>query len=273
MKKLIVLLSAIFTISFSCEKPLVESSKLDVNVVDGEFTGYVYNYGFCEDPNYWNRFENYQQRIDTFQIPDEAMSKLTTEGLSHTCMYYPLRWDYIVWDTPQTSPYDGILSVVENYNGLTELTKRKYGAEALLKLYENLRPDVTESKTMLFKGDISNVNSFMDRNYLELLLSTEYFTPRMSLEQLDRLSGSIVSLTGYYYEHPDIHSYFPAFAYPFCALCRVLLVKSNKNLITLTDIEKSMLAFFIRWSGRVSSDDAAVIYVILKDNFIGLKTP
>jgi hypothetical protein len=273
MKKLIVLLSAIFTISFSCEKPLVESSKLDVNVVDGEFTGYVYNYGFCEDPNYWNRFENYQQRIDTFQIPDEAMSKLTTEGLSHTCMYYPLRWDYIVWDTPQTSPYDGILSVVENYNGLTELAKRKYGAEALLKLYENLRPDVTESKTMLFKGDISNVNSFMDRNYLELLLSTEYFTPRMSLEQLDRLSGSIVSLTGYYYEHPDIHSYFPAFAYPFCALCRVLLVKSNKNLITLTDIEKSMLAFFIRWSGRVSSDDAAVIYVILKDNFIGLKTP
>lgn len=273
MKKFIAVLSAVIVLLFSCEKPLAEGESLDRDVVDGKFTGYVYNYGFCEEPNYWDRFENYQQRIDTFQIPDEAMSKLTTEGLSHTCMYYPLRWDYIVWDTPQTSPYDGILYVIENYNGLTELAKRKYGAEALLKLYENLKPDVMEAKTMLFKGEIGNVNSFMDRNYLELLLSTEYFTPKMSVEQLDRLSRSIVSLTGYYYEHPDSHSYFPAFAYPFCALCRVLLVKNNINLINLTDIEKSMLAFFVRWAGRVSSDDVAAIYIILKDNFTGLKTP
>lgn len=273
MKKFIAVLSAVIVLLFSCEKPLAEGESLDRDVVDGKFTGYVYNYGFCEEPNYWYQFENYQQRIDEFQIPEEALAKLTTEGLSHTCMYYPLRWDYIVWGGFSTSSYDGILSIIDNYNGLTELSKRKYGPGALLKLYENLRPDVSEARTMLYKGEISNVNSFMDRNYLELLLSTEYFTPKMSVEQLDRLSRSIVSLTGYYYEHPDSHSYFPAFAYPFCALCRVLLVKNNKNLINLTDIEKSMLAFFVRWAGRVSSDDAAAIYIILKDNFTGLKTP
>jgi hypothetical protein len=273
MKKFIAVLSAVIVLLFSCEKPLAEGESLDRDVVDGKFTGYVYNYGFCEEPNYWYQFENYQQRIDEFQIPEEALAKLTTEGLSHTCMYYPLRWDFIVWGGFSTSSYDGILSIIDNYNGLTELSKRKYGPGALLKLYENLRPDVSEARTMLYKGEISNVNSFMDRNYLELLLSTEYFTPKMSIEQLDRLSGSIVSMTNYYFENPDSHSYFPSFGYPYCALCRVLIVKSNKNIVALTDIEKSMLAFFIRWAGRVSPDDNTAILKILSDKVPGLKTP
>ena len=273
MKKLIAVLSAGISLLCSCEKPLAERKELDVDVVDGKFTGYVYNYGFCEEPNYWYRFENYQQRIDTFQIPEENLAKLTTEGLSHTCLYYPLRWDFIAWDGPETSPYDGILSIIENYNGLTELAKRRYGPGALLKLYENFRPDVPEARTMLYRGEISNVNSFMDRNYLELLLSTEYFTPKMSNEQLDRLSGSIVLLTAYYYENPDSHSYFPSFGYPYCALCRVLLVKSSKKIVSLTDIEKSMLVFFIRWSGRVSGVDTIAVFKILSANVPGLKTP
>ena len=116
MKKLIAVLSAGISLLCSCEKPLAERKELDVDVVVGKFTGYVYNYGFCEEPNYWSRFENYQQRIDTFQIPEENLAKLTTEGLSHTCLYYPLRWDFIAWDGPG----------------------------ALLKLYENFRPDVPD---------------------------------------------------------------------------------------------------------------------------------
>ena len=245
MKKLLASLFAVIALLSSCEKPLAERKELDVDVVDGKFTGYVYNYGFCEEPNYWYRFENYQQRIDTFQIPEENLAKLTTEGLSHTCLYYPLRWDFIAWDGPG----------------------------ALLKLYENFRPDVPEARTMHYRGEISNVNSFMDRNYLELLLSTEYFTPKMSNEQLDRLSGIIVLLTAYYYENPDSHSYFPSFGYPYCALCRVLLVKSSKNKVSLTDIEKSMLVFFIRWSGRVSGVDTIAVFKILSANVPGLKTP
>jgi hypothetical protein len=116
MKKLLTSLFALIALFSSCEKPLAERKELDVDVVDGKFTGYVYNYGFCEEPNYWCCFENYQQRIDTFQIPEENLAKLTTEVLSHTCMYYPLRWDFIAW----------------------------YGPGALLKLYENFRPDVPD---------------------------------------------------------------------------------------------------------------------------------
>ena len=95
MKKLLASLFAVIVLFSSCEKPLAERKELDVDVVDGKFTGYVYNYGFCEEPNYWYRFEYYQQRILTFQIPEEKLAKLTPEELSHTCLHYPLRWDLL----------------------------------------------------------------------------------------------------------------------------------------------------------------------------------
>ena len=76
----------------------IPRDELDVPVVEGEFTGYVYKYGYCNEPNFWYQFEEYQERIDMFQIPDEDMQKLTTEGLSHTCMYYPLRKDMLAYD-------------------------------------------------------------------------------------------------------------------------------------------------------------------------------
>ena len=108
-----------------------------------------------------------------FQIPDQDMAKLTTEGLSQTCMYYPLRKDMLLYES---SLMFINLHVTEWYNGLKELAARTHAPEALLKLYENMKladPAIAEEEGPMYDNDINVPWTFMDRNYLEMLLEHE----------------------------------------------------------------------------------------------------
>lgn len=219
-------------------------SDLDQPMVEGEFTGYVYKYGFCNEPYFWHQFENYQQRIDMFQIPEEAMEKLTTEGLAQTCMYYPLRRDMAAY--PYLSTF--INFHMEVYNGLKELERRAYGPAALLKLYENLVPaDLEieeEADGLMYDRDINVPWNFMDRNYLEALLSSEFFTPDMLLTELERLVEAVRSKVDDINER-QLHSYEPGYGMPYSVLSRILITKSERGLIELTDYEKELLTVYM----------------------------
>ena len=226
----------------------IPRDELDVPVVEGEFTGYVYKYGYCNEQNFWHQFEEYQQRIDMFQIPDEDLAKLTTEGLSHTCMYYPLRKDMLAYEC--ALQYIN-LHVTEWYNGLKELAARTHAPEALLKLYENMKladPANVEEEGPMYDNDINEPWTFLDRNYLEMLLASVHFTPKMTIEQLDRLSKAIEDKTEEVMRR-NLNSYQYGFAYPYCALCRILLVKNERELIDLTADEVKKLSHFMLCNG------------------------
>lgn len=237
----------------------IPRDELDVPVVEGEFTGYVYKYGYCNEPNFWYQFEEYQERIDMFQIPDEDMQKLTTEGLSHTCMYYPLRKDMLAYVC--ALQYIN-LHVTEWYNGLKELAIRTHGPEALLKLYERMKladPANKEEEGPMYDNDINEPWTFMDRNYLEMLLASAHFTPKMTIEQLDRLAKAIEGKTEEIMRR-NLNSYQYGFAYPYCTLCRILLVKNERGLIDLTADEVKKVSHFMLCNG--SPRDVSAVEVI-----------
>lgn len=237
----------------------IPRDELDVPVVEGEFTGYVYKYGYCNEPNFWYQFEEYQERIDMFQIPDEDMQKLTTEGLSHTCMYYPLRKDMLAYDCALMHIN---LHVTEYYNGLKELAIRTHGPEALLKLYERMKladPANKEEEGPMYDNDINEPWTFMDRNYLEMLLASAHFTPKMTIEQLDRLAKAIEDKTEEIMRR-NLNSYQYGFAYPYCTLCRILLVKNERGLIDLTADEVKKVSHFMLCNG--SPRDVSAVEVI-----------
>lgn len=237
----------------------IPRDELDVPVVEGEFTGYVYKYGYCNEPNFWYQFEEYQERIDMFQIPDEDMQKLTTEGLSHTCMYYPLRKDMLAYGCALMHIN---LHVTEYYNGLKELAIRTHGPEALLKLYERMKladPANKEEEGPMYDNDINEPWTFMDRNYLEMLLASAHFTPKMTIEQLDRLAKAIEGKTEEIMRR-NLNSYQYGFAYPYCTLCRILLVKNERGLIDLTADEVKKVSHFMLCNG--SPRDASAVEVI-----------
>lgn len=232
--------------------PQIPRDELDVPVVEGEFTGYVYDYGYCNEPNFWYQFEEYQQRIDMFQIPDEDMQKLTTEGLSHTCMYYPLRKDMSAFNCALVHIN---LHVTEYYNGLKELAIRKHGPEALLKLYERMKladPANKEEEGPMYDNDINEPWTFMDRNYLEMLLASAHFTPKMTTGQLDRLSKAIEDKTEEIMQR-NLNSYQYGFAYPYCVLCRILLIKNERGQIYLTYDEVEKISHYILTNGSPRS--------------------
>ena len=239
----------------------IPRDELDVPVVEGEFTGYVYKYGYCNEQNFWHQFEEYQQRIDMFQIPDEDMAKLTTEGLSQTCMYYPLRKDMLVYES---SLMFINLHVTEWYNGLKELAARTHAPEALLKLYENMKladPAIAEEEGPMYDNDINVPWTFMDRNYLEMLLASAHFTPKMTVSQLDRLSKAIEDKTKEIMQR-NLNSYQYGFAYPYCVLCRILLVKHQRGLIDLTADEIEKISFYMLRNGSPRSPADYVIEVL-----------
>ena len=226
----------------------VPDEELDIPVVEGEFTGYVYDYGYCNAPDFWYQFGDYQERIDMFQIPDEAMAKLTTEGLSRTCMYYPIRKDmgYFSCELEFINAHVG-----ELYNGLKELSMRKHGPEALLKLYETLKladPANSKEEGLMYDKDFSEPWTFMDRNYLEMLLASAYFTPKMTLNQIERLADAIrVKIEEI--TRRELNSYAYGYARPYCTLCRILLVKHERGIIELTDHELDILSGYMRTNG------------------------
>lgn len=221
----------------------IPREELDVPVAEGKFDGYVYDYGYCNAPDFWRQFDTFQQRVDMLQIPDEAMMKLTTEGLSRTCMYYPLKI--------HVASYKGIYfvnTVINNwkYNGLRELALRKHAPEALLKLYENMKlaNPADLNVGLNYDDDIDGLWGFTDRNYLETLLASAYFTPKMSVSQLDRLAEAVYDTTLEILNR-GMHSYFVGFAYAYCVLGRILLVKNDLGLIELTNEEVELLTAFM----------------------------
>lgn len=231
----------------------IPRDELDLPVVEGKFDGYVYDYGYCNEPNFWHQFKSFQERVDMFQIPDENLMKLTTEGLSHTCMYYPLRMDVHAMHGIQ---FVNIVMSEWKYNGLRELALRKHAPEALLKLYENMKlSDPADIGVGLYyDNDIDGVWNMFDRNYLEMLLASAYFTPKMTDGQLDRLGEAIYDTTLEILNR-GIHSYLVGFAYPYCVLGRIILVKKERGLIELTNEEVELLTAFMSLDGYPSTQD------------------
>ena len=243
----------------------IPRDELDVPVTEGKFEGYVYDYGYCNAPDFWYQFETYQQRVDMFQIPDDAMMKLTTEGLSHTCMYYPLSMDIYAFYGLE---FINTCMNTWKYNGLRELSLRKHAPEALLKLYENMElsnpGDIGVG--LYYDNDIDGLWNMFDRNYLEMLLASAYFTPKMSVSQLDRLAEAVYDTTLEILNR-GMHSYLVGFAYPYCVLGRIILVKKERGLIELTNEEVEMLTAFMSMDGLPQTIDPAYDEKVLRTSY------
>lgn len=245
-------------------------NELDVPMVDGDFMGYAYDYSFCEEPDWFKIHPLSERDALFFAIPDSALSKMTTEGLSHTCMYYPNRHNYLYAENELNYVYN----MIKEYNGLQELSKRRYAPHALLKLYSEMDYKTSAAYQPYYSGDIHRLNSFLDFNYLELLLSTDVFIPKMPNKELDQLVEVIVNRTNWFGKHPDLYSYPAGFSCAYSALARVLLVKNERNAIHLSKHEIDFLSYFIYWSGRhLVAEDYEEAHQILTKYVPRIKTP
>lgn len=110
----------------------------------------------------WKSFTTGKQMHEACQIPEEILKNMTVEALAETCFSYPLQFEYVAFNDERK----GIKTVIERFNGLTELSKRTGGTNELIKLYKNI-PTKIQS---VIADDLPYKTA-----YIELLLADEAF--------------------------------------------------------------------------------------------------
>lgn len=90
-----------------------------------------FRYPFSQGDKKWKEFKNPQDRIVALQIPEDVLTKISTEELISCCLDFPYLSDAVFFDDIN----DGFNSLVSEFNGLRELQKREDRIDALIKTF------------------------------------------------------------------------------------------------------------------------------------------
>lgn len=130
----------------------------------------VYEFPIKPGTSEWTKLANHEEMVNACQIPESILMSMSTIDLAKTCMSYPLFFEYTDFNDDSTA----ISTIIESFNGLRELNKRKDGTIALMNIYSQMPIQEKE-------GVVKENNSVLHFEYIELLLSFNTF-----LNQLDR---------------------------------------------------------------------------------------
>jgi hypothetical protein len=109
-----------------------------------------------DGPLYWD------DAVEFYQVPEELLTSMSTEGLIETCLEYPLFASQIT--TSNVSMYSGFMDTRKQFNGIAELFKREDAASKLIEVY-------TTSKL----SDITSSDSYstLRMKYLEYMIAQD----------------------------------------------------------------------------------------------------
>ncbi len=139
----------------------------------------VYEFPIKPGTKKWNETKSNAAKKSALQIPDEKIKNISTAGLIKTALDYPFFMEIMFYDNFQK----GFEQVANNFNGLSELLKRKDAAKCLKNEYEELsETKFSEKADLAGKGR----HSFKIM-YLELILSQDVIISSLNDESAREL--------------------------------------------------------------------------------------
>jgi hypothetical protein len=139
-----------------------------------------YEYPIKPGTEEWWKFETVEKRVEALQIPNEILTKISTEGLLDTCLEYPFLLSILSGNNCQ----HGFEGLVMQFNGFCELFKRSNIIDALLKKYEHLSLEIPDIQ---LKEDLER-GMFSYRHFvLEYILAQDFVLKSLNLEQEKKL--------------------------------------------------------------------------------------
>ncbi|MBR3416710.1 MAG: hypothetical protein IKH09_08455, partial [Clostridia bacterium] len=97
----------------------------------------------AEEPMDWNRVRDY------YQVPEDEIKAMSTEGVIETCLDYPIFGISMV--TSNTSIYAGFRETLDSFIGFKELFSRPDAGRKMLEFYESIDfEDVVDSSDTVF---------------------------------------------------------------------------------------------------------------------------
>jgi len=126
--------------------------------------GFAHKYQYPVKPGTreWSKLLSTEEMINVCQLPESTLKSISTNDLLVSCLEYPLLLQY----TASNSPYEGVISITNIFNGFNELLNRFDYPVVLVDYYK--KANVTET------NDNPNMGAFaFNFLALELLIGDE----------------------------------------------------------------------------------------------------
>ena len=185
----IILVCALFLFKKSCsrrefsELNQTEQEQLQEPLTRSGSERLAWDYPVRPGMEEWRQFTTGRQRWEACQIPQNVIDALNTEELAKICMDFPLFFEYAFSDDERMA----INFMIENFNGLKELSKRKDGAMELINIYKTY-PILTQIQDEASK----DYHTPYKLPFLELLLSDNAFIKQLDDRMFDELEKIVL---------------------------------------------------------------------------------
>jgi len=148
----------------------------------------------------WRTYKTGQEMVEACQIPDDVLNKLSTQELVKIILDYPLLFDYMASNDERK----GISFMIENFNGLKELSKRKDGTSELIRIYSEY--PILSGKIPF---DIAKKTDYPYKiQFLEILIADDVFMAQLNNNEIIGLGKIVINKYGGKLDSPEIYSLY-----------------------------------------------------------------
>lgn len=184
----------------------------------------VYNFPIKPGTEEWSKLKSYDERLNAYNVPENILKEMSTDGLIETCLNYP---EFRLVMT-RNSIQEGYGYVKSIFNGFRELENRPDAGIKLLEKYKQLDP----VKIKTFKKNLEKGRYSFQFTYLELLLSQHNIVDKMSSEHRALLGKHCVSIYELKQKYPEDYYSFNLIN-PARVISRVLDLEKNPNYLSI----------------------------------------
>lgn len=130
----------------------------------------VYNFPIKPGTEEWSKLKSYDERLNAYNVPENILKEMSTDGLIETCLNYP---EFRLVMT-RNSIQEGYNHVKSKFNGFRELENRPDAGVKLLDKYKQLDPSKIKTfETDLDKGIKLNTGERANQQIDKMLMSKD----------------------------------------------------------------------------------------------------
>jgi len=161
----------------------------------------------------WNNLTTEKARISALQIPENIITKMSTENLIDACINFPLFGYYSAFSTPQ----EGFNIMFSRFNIFNKICKKDSIGQYLVKIYEDA--EMNGWRQMAYKFD--NKYWTLKLTYLEYLIAQKEVISK--LNQKDKVKLLKIAKTKFAQKgaHQSFNS-IPGISPTLLLICRIL---------------------------------------------------
>ena len=130
-------------------------------------------------PDGWQSITNHEEKIAALQIPENLLSKISTENLAEACMTYPLGPECFFFNDYQF----GLARIIENFNGFAELKKHN---DAFDKILDHYSKELDKNVRKVYDNETLTTEP-LQLFYVEQFIISGYLYPVDQLKDSQKL--------------------------------------------------------------------------------------